>query len=236
VLTKRLKDFLLFNFLAKDEHNLADILEAGRDYIIPGVTAADHTVSEAVEKIKTFKKLVDVVSVGLGGNGNVDNWRKALDIAAMSDAGHVNQPFETASFAMGYLEGQKKSTQWVNALVSPSGKKGTVLLPSGKEVNTEWLVEVVKALGIPSIKMMPVKGVTHLDELVDLTKIAAKKGIRAIEPAGGISEENIKEMVSSVQNSGIELFIPHVFGSAIHPATKETIPEKVAKMIQKASE
>lgn len=235
MLTNRLKDFLLFNFLAKDEHNLADIVDAGQGYIIPGVTAADHDVSEAVQKIKTFKKLVDVVSVGLGGNGNVDNWRKALEIAALSDAGHINQPFETASFAMGYLEGQQTS-QWVNALVSPSGKIGTVCLSSGKEVHTEWLVEIVKALGIPSIKMMPVKGVTHLDELVNLTQLAAAKGIRAIEPAGGISEENIKEIVNSVQNSGIELFIPHIFGSAIHPATKETIPEKVATMIQKASE
>lgn len=236
MLTKRLKDFLLFNFLAKDEHNLADVVEAGQGYIIPGVTAADHDVSEAGKKIKTFKKQVDVVSVGLGGNGNVDNWRKALDIAALSDAGHLNQPFETASFAMGYLEGQQRSSQWVNALVTPSGKIGTVRLSSGEEVNTEWLVDMIKALGIPSIKMMPIKGVTHLDELVNLTQIAAKKGIQAVEPAGGISEENIKEIVNSVQNSGIELFIPHIFGSVIHPATRETIPEKVATMIQKASE
>jgi 2-dehydro-3-deoxy-phosphogluconate aldolase len=236
LLTNRLHGYVLFNFLAKDDKNLQDVLEAGNGYIIPGITAADHEVEKAVHKIHQFKKVIEVVSVGLGGNGNTDNWKKALEIAVGSEAGHVNQPFETASFAMGFIAGKQKETQWVNALVAPSGKVGTVRLASGKEVNTEWLVEMIKELGIPSIKLMPIKGLTHLDELVYLTQISAKKGIRAIEPAGGISKENIKDILNGVKNTGIELFIPHIFGSTIHPTTKETIPEEVATILKKVSE
>ncbi|MXQ52537.1 KDGP aldolase [Shimazuella alba] len=236
MLTNRLHGHLLFNFLAKDAKNLQDVLEAGKGYIIPGITAADHDVEAAVQKIHQFKKMIDIVSVGLGGNGNIDNWKKALEIAVRSEAGHVNQPFETASFAMGFIAGQQKESQWVNALVAPSGKVGTVRLASGKEVNTEWLVEMIKELGIPSIKLMPVNGLMHLEELIHLTQVAAKKGIRAIEPAGGISKDNIKEIVNGVKNTGIELFIPHIFGSTIHPTTKETIPEEVATILEKASE
>ncbi|WP_028777192.1 KDGP aldolase [Shimazuella kribbensis] len=233
--TKRLNDFILFNFLAKDVANLQDIIVAGKGYILPGITAQDYEIEDAVQTINEFKKVVDVVSVGLGGNGNKDNWKKALQIAVLSEAGHLNQPFENASYAMGYLEGKSKN-QWVNALVAPSGKVGTVRLGSGREINTELFVELVKVFGIPSIKLMPVKGLAHLDELIDLTRIAAKKDIQAVEPAGGITEDNIKEIVDGVKNTGIELFIPHIFGSTIHPITKETIPEKVATIIKKASE
>jgi 2-dehydro-3-deoxy-phosphogluconate aldolase len=230
-----LNDFILFNFLAKDITNLQEIVEAGKGYILPGITAQDYEIEEAVQTIEDFKEVVDVVSVGLGGNGNKDNWKKALQIAALSHAGHLNQPFENASYSMGYLSGKAKK-QWVNALIAPSGKVGMVRLGSGEEVSTELFVEMVKAFGIPSIKLMPVGGRTHLDELIDLTRIAAKKGIQAVEPAGGITEENIKEIIDGVKNTGIELFIPHIFGSTIHPITKETIPEKVANIVKKVSE
>ena len=75
MLTNRLNDFILFNFLAKDVTNLKAIMEAGQGYIIPGITAHDHEIQDAVRIIHEFKNLVETVSVGLGGNGNKDNWK-----------------------------------------------------------------------------------------------------------------------------------------------------------------
>ncbi|SHE36823.1 2-dehydro-3-deoxy-phosphogluconate aldolase [Seinonella peptonophila] len=234
MLTNRLHGFLLFNFLVKDDQNLVEVLEAGKGYVVPGITAADHSIEEGIQKVRTFKKHVDMVSIGLGGNGNPENWKKALTIASTTGAGHLNQPFERASYAQGYCEGQGKR-QWVNALVAPTGEVGQVQLSSGQKMSTHAFVDLVYTLGIPSIKLMPIKGLTHLDELVDLTRKAAYRGIEGIEPAGGISVDNIVNMVEAVQTSGIKLFMPHIFGSTIDPQTKRTIPEQVAMILEKVS-
>lgn len=224
----------MFNFLVKDRENLNDVLNAGKGYIIPGLTAADHEIEQAIEKVKRFKELISIVSVSLGGNGDVNNWKKALEIAIRSDAGHLNQPFETASFAYGHMAAMKRNDHWINALVAPSGEVGKVKLTSGSVIATEIFVDLVVAMGIPSIKMMPMGGLDHLQELVDLTNIAVRKGVRAIEPAGGIHAGNIGEIVDSVRDCDIEVFIPHIFGSVIDKQTGKTEPVKVSEILHKA--
>lgn len=227
----KLDDFLLFNFLAKDRENAEEILEAGQGFVVPGIVSSDFaTIDDGVKKVAELKEVASVVSVGLGDNGNPANWDKVLDIAAGSNPGHINQPFEKSSFSRGFLKA-KGLDQAVNGLVSPAGKVGYVKL-SGMEMKVEDLVDLAVSMGVESIKFMPLKGVTHLEELVYLCKVAAEKGIVSIEPAGGISADNIITIVDAVRETGIPVFMPHIFGSTIDKNTGRTIPEEVAKIVR----
>ncbi|MGG0718327.1 KDGP aldolase [Robertmurraya massiliosenegalensis] len=232
MLKDKLFDFVLFNFLAKDKENVQDIMDAGKGFVVPGIVASDFSIiEEGASKVKELKEVVDIVSIGLGGGGDPMYAKRVLDIAAFSNPGHINQPFESAIYARGFLDGKGTSPQLVNALVNPSGTIGTVKLPSGLELKVEEFVEMALALEVESIKFMPLSGEVHLEELVYLTKVAARKGIRGIEPAGGISKSNIKTIINAVKNIEIEFFMPHIFGSTIDQATGKTIPTEVAKIL-----
>jgi 2-dehydro-3-deoxy-phosphogluconate aldolase len=227
----KLHDFLLFNFLAKDKENALEIIEAGEGYIVPGIVSSDfENIEDGIKKVEELKEVAPIVSIGLGDNGNPANWNKVLEIAAGSNPGHINQPFEKSSFSRGYLQG-KGIDQMVNGLVAPTGKVGYVKV-AGLEVKVEDLVELALGMGINSIKFMPLKGTVHLEELVYLCKVAAEKGISTVEPAGGISSDNIVEIVNAVKDTGLSLFMPHIFGSSIDKETGRTIPEEVAKIVQ----
>ncbi|SFB00069.1 conserved hypothetical protein EF_0839/AHA_3917 [Lentibacillus halodurans] len=222
-------DKFLFNFLAHDADNAAAILEAGSGYVVPGIVS-DHftSVDDAVDKVNELKKVSNVVSIGLGGGGNADNWRKVLRIAVASEPGHLNQPFETASYSQGYLDRGNLDKQVVNALVKPTGEVGKIQLANaGSTMDVEAFMDIAASLGIESIKMMPVHGTEHVEELVYLTRIAQAKGIRGVEPAGGINVTNIGEIMAGVKDIDIEFFMPHIFGSAVDHETGKTIPEKV---------
>jgi uncharacterized protein (TIGR03581 family) len=232
MLKNKLFDFVLFNFLAKDKQNANDVVNAGKGFVVPGIVASDfENPEDGAKKVNELKTVSEMISVGLGGGGNPKNAKSVVEIAALSNPGHINQPFESSSYARGFLEA-KGIPQLVNALVVPSGNVGTVLLPSGYEIQVEEFVEIAYATGIESIKFMPAKGLSHLDELVYLTRVAAKKGIRGIEPAGGISAENIREIIHAVKSIEIEFFMPHVFGSTIDKETGLTIPTEVEKVIK----
>lgn len=224
----------LLNFLAKDETNVAEIMEAGNGYVVPGI-ASDHyeTVAEAVKKVEAFQTIVRTVSVGLGGGGDIGNWKKVLDIAAAANPGHLNQPFETAAYAQGFLDGIG-SPQLVNALVKPTGEKGKIQLAHSKQVvEVERFLEMVSPMDLQSIKFMPVNGTDHLEELIYVAKKASDYGIRGVEPAGGIDSSNIQEIISGVKDIDLEFFMPHIFGSAIDPKTGATDPNIVEDIYQK---
>lgn len=227
---KKLDDFMLFNFLARDRDNAEEIMHAGAGFIVPGIVSSDFDNIEAgVEKVRELKEVAPVVSVGLGDGGNPENWEKVLKIAAGSDPGHINQPFEKSSFSRGYLHGIGHE-QVVNGLVSPSGNVGTVML-SGVEMKVEDLMDLAVSMGVVSIKFMPLKGTAHLEELVYLCKVAAVKGNLSVEPAGGISADNIGEIVQAVRGTGVSLFMPHIFGSTIDKQTGRTLPEEVSRIV-----
>ena len=230
---KKLHEKFLFNFLAFDAENAATIMEAGSGYVVPGIVSDQYeTVELASEKVKALQTVTDMVSVGLGGGGNTANWKKVLDIALVSQPGHINQPFETAVYAKGYLEGAHIKDQIVNALVKPTGHVGTIqLAQTGKVLEVEMFVDIAVSLGIDSIKMMPVKGTQHIEELIYLTKVAADKGIRGVEPAGGIDSSNIKDITLGVKDIDIDYFMPHIFGSSVDKETGKTIPEIVREIV-----
>lgn len=227
---RKIDDFLLFNFLSKDQENAKEIIEAGEGYIIPGIVSSDfEKIEDGIRKVVELKEVSPIVSIGLGDNGNPANWDKVLGIAEGSNPGHINQPFEKSSYSRGYLQA-KGLDQIVNGLVAPAGKVGYVKV-AGMEMMVENLVDLAISMGINSIKFMPLKGTTHLEELVYLCKIAADKGITAIEPAGGISGDNIAQIVDAVRGTGIPIFMPHIFGSTIDKETGRTIPEEVVKIL-----
>jgi 2-dehydro-3-deoxy-phosphogluconate aldolase len=232
-MNEKLYGKFLFNFLAHNRQNAEAVVEAGKGYVVPGITADKfNTVEEAAAKVNELKQVTDVVSIGLGGGGNTANWKKVLEIAVASNPGHINQPFETATYSKGYLDAKGTPKQLVNALIQPTGEVGTIKLAnSGAILRVEEFIEVAAGLGIESIKMMPVKGAQHLDELIYVTKVASEKGIRGVEPAGGISASNIKEIILGVKDIDIEFFMPHIFGTTIDSETGETIPEKVKEIL-----
>lgn len=221
---RKLHEKYLFNFLAKDAKNASDIMEAGAGYVVPGITSDQYkSIEDAILKVEELKTVASTVSIGLGGGGNTGNWKRALEIAAASSPGHLNQPFETASYSKGYLA---EKEQLVNALVKPTGKVGKIQLAnSGKVFNVEQFLEIASCLGIESIKLMPINGTVHLDELIHLTEKAQIYGIKGVEPAGGINLTNIKDIALSVKNIEIDFFMPHIFGAAMDSDTGETIPE-----------
>lgn len=227
---KKIDNFLLFNFLAKDKQNAQEIIEAGEGYIVPGIVSSDfENIEDGIKKVTELKTAAPIVSIGLGDGGNPANWEKVLKIAEGSSPGHINQPFEKASYSLGYLKA-KKMDQVVNGLVTPSGKIGFVRLGI-LEIKVEELIDLALSMGIESIKFMPVKGTEHLEELVYLCRVAAEKGIKGIEPAGGISSANIVQIVNAVKETGISMFMPHIFGSSIDKKSGRTIPEEVAKIV-----
>lgn len=230
----KLHDKFLFNYLAKDKKNAADIMEAGGGYVVPGIASDQYdSVKDAILKVQEFREITKTVSIGLGGDGNTQNWKKVLDIAIASNPGHINQPFETAPYSRGFLDAKGKK-QLVNALVNPTGEKGKIQLANSKKVlHVEEFLEIASSLGIESIKLMPVKGIDHLDELIYLTKMASVYGIRGVEPAGGINLNNIKQIIDGVKDIDIEFFMPHIFGSAIDSKTGETIPDTVKEIYKK---
>lgn len=228
----KLDDFLLFNFLAKDKQNAEDIITAGDGYVVPGIVSSDfEKVEDGVSKVRELQEVTEVVSIGLGGNGNPDNWERVKEIADKSQAGHINQPFERSTFTKGYLQARGLKPL-INGLVVPTGEIGFVKLSSGLTFRVEELVDLAKEMEIESIKFMPLKGTVHLEELVYLCKIAADRGIPGVEPAGGIDAGNIAEIVDSVRKTGISFFMPHIFGSTIDKKTGYTIPVQVRQIIQ----
>lgn len=233
---EKLYDKFLFNFLANDRNNAEAIIEAGSGYVVPGIVSDKFdTVDAAAKKVEELKSITNTVSIGLGGGGNPANWEKVLEMAAASSPGHINQPFETASYARRYLDKKGVPAQLVNALIQPTGEAGKIKLAVSQQVmQVEEFIEIARGYGIESIKMMPIKGTQHLEELVYLTRVAAAKGIRGVEPAGGIDVNNIKAILTGVKDIDIDFFMPHIFGSTIDKSTGATIPAKVSEILAEA--
>ncbi|WP_100010208.1 KDGP aldolase [Lentibacillus sediminis] len=238
MMKEKLHNKFLVNFLASDKKNAADIMEAGSGYVVPGIVSSNfETIEAAAAKVSELKTVSEVVSIGLGEGGNTANWKQVLEIAAASEAGHVNQPFEKAAYAKGFLDGSRPENQLVNGLVQPTGERGKVRLAlTGITLCVEEFLDIASIFGLGSIKMMPMNGTEHLQELVYITKAAEERGIRGVEPAGGIHADNISEIISAVKDINIEFFMPHIFGSTIDKETGKTIPHKVREIFSAIEE
>ena len=58
---------------------------------------------------------------------------------------------------------------------------------------------------------------------------AVKAGIPVMEPTGGLSPDNVREVVKICLDAGCERVIPHIYTSIIDKETKLTRSELAAK-------
>ncbi|KID17119.1 KDGP aldolase, partial [Listeria monocytogenes] len=127
----------LFNFLAKDKENSLEVMVAARGLAVPGIVATNYeTAEEAANVVKELQTTAEVISVGLGGGGDWQNWRDVIHIACPAPNSHINQPIETAGLTNGLL-----SETYTNTLVRPTGKVGIVKLSFGDEITAEEAVD-----------------------------------------------------------------------------------------------
>ena len=231
------KDKVSINLLARNIENAVDVVEALDGYTIIGVLSKDfNNVEEAVSYINEMKKSVPSISVGLGA-GDPNQWKMAADIAKQTDPGHVNQVFSTAGYTQGLLDGTGCTNTFANALISPSGEIGKVIVSTGplSSVN-ETIVDVDEALlllkdcNVKSVKFFNMGGLKHLDELREVAAACVRNDIPIIEPTGGMSADNIYEIVRVCVEAGCEKVIPHVYSSAIDKETGLTDIEIVKKL------
>lgn len=231
------KEKVSINLLAKDIENARNVVEVLDGYTIIGVLSKDfNTVEEAIAYINEMKKSIPSISVGLGA-GDPNQWKMAADIARQTDPGHVNQVFSTAGHTQGLLEGAKCTNTFANALISPTGQIGKVIISTGPSSSVKnTIIDVDEALlllkdsNVMSVKFFNMGGLKHLDELREVAHACVRNGIPVIEPTGGISADNIYEIVKVCVEAGCEKVIPHVYSSAIDKSTGLTDIEIVKKL------
>lgn len=237
------KDRVAINLLAKDINNAAEVVNALDGAAVIGVLSKDfNNIEDAVKYIREMKKRIPVVSVGLG-NGDPKQWKMVAEIGAETDPGHVNQVFSTAGYTQGLLKGKGCEKTLVNALISPTGEAGKVIISTGPFssqgktiVDIDEALKILKDVGIESVKFFNLKNMKSLDELKEVAKACVKNDILVIEPTGGIDSDNIHDIVKVCIEAGCEKVIPHVYSSAIDKNTGLTdinIVNKLYKEIKK---
>ncbi|WP_066496700.1 KDGP aldolase [Abyssisolibacter fermentans] len=224
---------VILNILSFSKEEGEKICKAANNSVLLGITAHDNSVEEGVKLVKELKKVCSVISVALGGSGNVHNWKKVLKIADLSKAGHVNQPFSTSLYVNGWL----REEQIVNALVKPiQGSNDKVIIQKISDKNDDYIemniddaALIARESGITSIKILPVKSIKP-DDLKNIVSRFAKNGIKIIEIAGGLDETNMVEYINCCLEGGCEIVIPHIFGAVTDIKNKSTDIDKVKRI------
>ncbi|KUO67525.1 MAG: 4-hydroxy-2-ketovalerate aldolase [Clostridia bacterium BRH_c25] len=223
------------NLLAKNLENAKEVAKVLDNNVIIGILSKDFsTVEEGVAYVNTWKNDISAISIGLG-DGDPNQWKMAAQIAAATDPGHVNQVFTSAGYTAGLLEGNNCTNTIVNALISPTGEVGKVKISTGPIssegeeaiICVDTALKMLKDVGVSSIKFFHIKGNKHLDELAEVARACARVGVPIIEPTGGITVDNIFEIVKVCIDAGCEKIIPHVYSSAIDKKTGLTDPKIV---------
>lgn len=230
-------DRVCLNVLAGDLKNAKEIYEAAEKHVEVGVLSASYKdVSSAVEDMKKYMDVLEGnLSVGLGG-GNPAQWKAVAEIAKEIKANHFNQVFS----AVGYTRANVgNETSHINALVSPTGTPGMVKISTGplsKDakpgiIPVDTAIAMIKEMGGNSIKFFPMGGLKCKDELKAVAKACAKNNF-ILEPTGGISMENFREILEIILGEGVKKVIPHVYSSIIDKETGNTKIERVKELLQ----
>jgi len=221
------KNRIALNLLAKDIPNAKDVESLLDGNVFIGILSKDFENTEAAVKyFREFKREIKTISVGLG-DGDPKQWEMAAEIAADTDPGHVNQVFTTAPYTLGMLKERGCTRTIVNALISPSGELGKVIISTGPysselkpaAVDIQTALSMLKDTGIMSVKFFHMGGLKHIDELKEVAKACAKIGIPIIEPTGGITSDNLYKIVKVCIDAGCQKVIPHVYSAAIDKET-----------------
>ncbi|EPW7230275.1 2-dehydro-3-deoxy-phosphogluconate aldolase [Klebsiella michiganensis] len=227
------------NVLAKDIANARDIYDAAEGYAAIGVLSAQFaSVEEGVQEVKRWMAEIPSISVGLGA-GDPAQYYKAAMIASALHPAHVNQTFTGCGFAAGALAATGGQQTCINALVSPTGTPGEVLISTGvsscqgtpTRVSCDAAVRMMQDMGAHAAKFFPMGGEKSLPELYMLATTAARNGMTLIEPTGGIDLDNFGIILQSCLKAGVPRVMPHVYSSIIDPQTGNTRPEDIRRLM-----
>ena len=229
-------DRVCLNVLAGSHENAKEVYEAAEKHVVVGVLSANYPdVASAVEDMNVYnEELEGNLSVGLGG-GNPKQWKAVADISREVKANHFNQVFSAVGYTRACVDNE---TAHINSLVSPTGTPGMVKISTGplsKEcedaiVPVETAIEMIKEMGGNSIKFFPMGGLKCRDELVAVANACAKHDF-ILEPTGGISLDNFKEILEIIIEAGVKKTIPHVYTSIIDKETGCTKVEDVKTLL-----
>jgi 2-dehydro-3-deoxy-phosphogluconate aldolase len=233
------KGKVVINCLAKDLDNAKEVLAAAESHLAVGLLSTRHpTVAENVAEVRSFQKEIPLVSVGLGG-GSPKQWSMAAEIASETDPGHVNQVFPAAGYTLGLLKGKGCVHTVVNALISPTAVRGKVKINTGvyssdleDAVDIDTALLMMKDIGLNSVKFFNMKGLKYLDALRDVAEACVKYEIDMVEPTGGITPENVGEIVAVCLLAGVSHVMPHVYSSIIDPVDGRTQPNAVSQILE----
>lgn len=229
-------DRVCLNVLGGSLKNAEEIYAAAEKHVEVGVLSADYPdVASAVEDMKKYMEVLEGnLSVGLGG-GNPAQWKAVGDIAKEIKAHHFNQIFS----AVGYTRANVgDDTCHINALVSPSGTPGLVKISTGplsKEaepalIPVDTAIAMIKEMGGNSIKFFPMGGLKCKDELKAVAEACARNEF-ILEPTGGITMENFREIMEIILDVGVQKVIPHVYSSIIDKESGDTKTECVKELL-----
>lgn len=227
------------NVLAKDIANAREIYDAAEGHAVIGILSAQFSsVDEGVQEVKRWMADVPSISVGLGA-GDPAQYYKAAMIAAKVHPAHVNQTFTGSGFAAGALAATGGEQTHINALVSPTGTPGDVLISTGvssskgtpARVSCDAAVRMMQDMGAHAAKFFPMGGETSLPELYVLASSAARNGMTLIEPTGGIDLDNFGVILQTCLEAGVPRVMPHVYSSIIDPQTGNTRPEDIVRLM-----
>jgi len=231
------KDKVMINLLARDLDNAMAVAEALDGHVLVGVLTKNYpTVEACVADVRAYMEKLTNVSVGLGA-GDPRQWKMVAEVAALTDPGHANEVFTGAMYCQGALAAAGCTHTVVNCLMSPTGTPGKVKISTGPVssqgrdliVGVEDAMALMKDLGLPSIKFYDIHGAAHLEELKAVAEAAVKAGIPIMEPTGGISPDNVREIVKVCCDAGCRYIIPHIYTSIIDKETRLTSVELAAK-------
>lgn len=227
------------NVLAKDIANAREIYDAAEGHAVIGILSAQFSsVDEGVQEVKRWMADVPSISVGLGA-GDPAQFYKAAMIAAKVHPAHVNQTFTGSGFAAGALAATGGEQTHINALVSPTGTPGDVLISTGvssskgtpTRVSCDAAVRMMQDMGAHAAKFFPMGGEKSLPELYVLASSAARNGMTLIEPTGGIDLDNFGVILQTCLEAGVPRVMPHVYSSIIDPQTGNTRPEDIVRLM-----
>ena len=227
------------NVLAKDIANAREIYDAAEGHAVIGILSAQFSsVDEGVQEVKRWMADVPSISVGLGV-GDPAQYYKAAMITAKVHPAHVNQTFTGSGFAAGALAATGGEQTHINALVSPTGTPGDVLISTGvsssqgtpARVSCDAAVRMMQDMGAHAAKFFPMGGEKSLPELYVLASSAARNGMTLIEPTGGIDLDNFGVILQTCLEAGVPRVMPHVYSSIIDPQTGNTRPEDIVRLM-----
>ncbi|HBR1414515.1 TPA: 2-dehydro-3-deoxy-phosphogluconate aldolase [Klebsiella pneumoniae] len=227
------------NVLAKDIDNAKEIYDAAEGCAAIGVLSAQFSsVEEGVEEVKRWMTEVPSISVGLGA-GDPAQYYKAAMIAARVHPAHVNQTFTGSGFAAGALAATGGKDTYINALVSPTGTPGEVLISTGvsssqgtpARVSCDAAVRMIQDMGAHAVKFFPMDGEKSLHELSVLASCAVRNGMTLFEPTGGIDLDNFGIILQTCLEAGVPRVMPHLYSSVIDPQTGNTRPEDIRRLM-----